>query len=62
MRYPRFDPDRPFGRFISGPGYVDVRDITDLAGLADYLTKEIKSIDAVNIGFFGPAGIEGITY
>ena len=62
LRYPIHDPNRPMGRLVSGPRFVDVRHITDLGGLADYLTKKIESLDAVNIGFFGPEGIEGITY
>ena len=63
--YPTFERDRPFGRAISDPDLVDVREVYDPVGLADYLTKDCYRFgplrEALNIGFVTPDGIEGLS-
>ena len=64
LRLPTGDPLRPFGQCISGHGFVDVRKITSSEALADYLTKDCYKFgprgNALNIGFLGIDGIEGL--
>ena len=60
LRFPFYDPLRPMGKKISGRTFVDVRSIGDIEGLARYLTKEVGSMDATSIGFFGLGGFVGL--
>ena len=64
LRYPTVCPDRPLGGPISGADFVDVRPIHDLAGLANYLTKELgpgrTALNGHNVFFVGRDGIEGL--
>lgn len=62
--FPTLDYHQPLGPPVSGPDFVDVRRIENPDGLANYLTKDCKNFgpinDALNIGFIGMDGIEGI--
>ena len=64
LLYPTLVYDKPFGEEISGSDFVKVTRIETADDLANYLTKEccrFGSIgDALNIGFFGVDGIEGL--
>jgi hypothetical protein len=66
LRYPTGNRFRPFGRRISGPGFVDVRPIDHVHGLADYLTKELRyqsrSSCGRGIGFVSRTGVEGLDH
>ena len=65
LRYPTLDHLRPLGPPISGADFVDVKRIYSSDGLANYLTKGCKYFGriegALNIGFFGPDGIVGLS-
>lgn len=64
LRFPTGDQQRPMGRRVSGPEYVDARLITDAAGLLDYITKELRYQDqpsrGINLGFVDIDGVVGI--
>lgn len=65
LLYPTHVYDRPFGTQLSGSDFVDVRRIDSANNLANYLTKDCYRFgqvgDALNIGFFGVGGIEGLS-
>ncbi len=64
LLYPTFVYDHPFGKVISGSDFVIVTRIDTADHLANYLTKDCCRFgpvgDALNIGFFGVDGIEGL--
>ena len=64
LLYPTHDYDRSFGTQVCGSDFVDVRRIDSANNLANYLTKDCYRFgqvgDALNIGFFGVDGIEGL--
>ena len=64
LLYPTLVCDQPFGEVISGPAFVDAKRIVNANDLANYLTKDCCRFgpvgDALNIGFFGVDGIEGL--
>ena len=64
LLYPTLVYDQPFGKVISGSDFVMVTRIETADDLANYLTKDCCRFgavgDALNIGFFGVDGIEGL--
>ena len=64
LLYPTLVYDQPFGEVISGSDFVKVTRIETAYDLANYLTKDCCRFgavgDALNIGFFGVDGIEGL--
>ncbi len=64
LLYPTLVYDQPFGKVISGSDFVMVTRIETTDDLANYLTKDCCRFgavgDALNIGFFGVDGIEGL--
>ena len=64
LLYPTYVYDQPFGKVISGSDFVIVTRIDTADHLANYLTKDCCRFgpvgDALNIGFFGVDGIEGL--
>lgn len=64
LLYPTHAYNRPLGEVISGSDFVDVKRIVNADDLANYLTKDCYRFgqvgDALNIGFFGVDGIEGL--
>lgn len=62
--YPTLNYRQSLGALVSGPDFVDVTKIESPDRLANYLTKgcsEFGSVsEALNIGFFGVNGIQGI--
>lgn len=64
LYFPTLIDHRPFGPPVSGSDFVRVNRVEAADGLANYLTKDCNSYgperDALNIGFFGIDGIEGI--
>ena len=64
LRFPTLHEHKPLGPLVSGSDFVKVDRIETANGLANYLTKDCNRFgparDALNIGFFGVGGIEGL--
>ncbi len=64
LRFPTLHKHKPLGPLVSGSDFVKVDRIEIANGLANYLTKDCDRFgparDALNIGFFGIGGIEGL--
>ncbi len=64
LRFPTLHKQKPLGPLVSGSDFVKVNRIETPNGLANYLTKDCDRLgparDALNVGFSGIGGIEGL--